>query len=58
MKGWPHTGAHRPLEPASSQVIPDMRGAGPCHSDIGVMDGTLPPMPPTEAAVPLQDSKR
>lgn len=58
MKAWLFTGAHQPLQlieretprPGPGQVVVEVRGAGLCHSDVGVLDGTitdlLPMRPP------------
>ena len=58
MKGWLFTDAHQPLElierenpkPGPGEVVVAVRGAGLCHSDCGVIDGTLlaamPKQPP------------
>lgn len=52
MRGWQLTEVGAPLklvekpdpEPASGQVIIDVKAAGICHSDLGFLDGTLTSM--------------
>ena len=58
MKAWLFTGAHEPLQlieretprAGPNQLVVEVRGAGLCHSDVGVLDGTitdlLPMRPP------------
>ena len=58
MKGWLFTDAHQPLQlierenprPGPGEVVVTVKGAGLCHSDCGVIDGTLlaamPKQPP------------
>src|SRR5688572_25680245 len=56
MKGWLFTGAHQPLElveredprAGPGEVVIGVRGAGLCHSDCGVIDGTLIPAMPKQ----------
>jgi propanol-preferring alcohol dehydrogenase len=54
MKAWLFTGAHQPLQlierdtprPGHGQALIEVRGAGLCHSDVGVLDGTITEMLP------------
>jgi propanol-preferring alcohol dehydrogenase len=58
MKAWLFTGAHQPLQPIEredphpgpGEVVLQVRAAGLCHSDCGVIDGTIlagmPKQPP------------
>ncbi|CAN7598118.1 alcohol dehydrogenase catalytic domain-containing protein [Phenylobacterium sp. LjRoot219] len=54
MKAWLFTGAHQPLQlieretprPGPGQAVIEVRGAGLCHSDVGVLDGTITDMLP------------
>jgi propanol-preferring alcohol dehydrogenase len=54
MKAWLFTGAHQPLQlierdtprPGPRELLVEVRGAGLCHSDVGVLDGTITEMLP------------
>jgi propanol-preferring alcohol dehydrogenase len=61
MKAWLFTGAHQPLQlierdtprPGPGQALIEVRGAGLCHSDVGVLDGTITEMLPMEPPIIL-----
>jgi propanol-preferring alcohol dehydrogenase len=61
MKAWLFTGAHEPLQlieretprPGPGQVLIEVRGAGLCHSDVGVLDGTITDMLPMRPPIIL-----
>jgi len=60
VKAWQLVGANQPLQrvecddpqPGSGQVVVDVRAAGLCHTDVGLLDGTLTDMLPKLPIIP------